>query len=190
MVLSEFLAAVLATFLLLHTVTHFNVHNTDPFELLHIGSLLAVILYFGLSCHRQLWGDSANVLRYSLRDGSVAGDYSLDFVSFDLQEEVMLVANLFIMLQVFRYVRFFKSLKLINGACERVGWGVMIVVLASVAGLLVFSTAGVLMFSEFDPNFSSFPRALITLSRCYFGTFKFGESAHGRVVVVAMVCSR
>ncbi len=187
MVLFEFLAAVLATFLLLHTVTHFDIKRVDPFELVHIGSLLAVILYFGLSCHRQLWGDSAYVLRHSLRDGSVAGDYPLDFMSFELQEEVMLVTSLFIMLQVFRYVRFFKSLKLINGACKRVGWGVMVVVLASVVGLLVFSTAGVLMFSEFDPNFSSFPRALVTLSRCYFGTFKFGKSARGGVVVVVVV---
>ena len=121
MVILEFLAAVLATFLVLHTISQFDILQTDPFELLHIGSLLAMIVYFGLSCYRQLWSNSANELRHSLRDGSAAGYYPLDFTSFALQEEVMLVASLLVMLQVFRYV-FFQIFEVDQWCAGGVGW--------------------------------------------------------------------
>lgn len=176
LVICEFAAAVLATFLLLQAINHFELRNIGIFELGHLASLVAVITYLGLSCYKQLFGSYAPRIRSSLREPGVSGMYLLNFATFKTKEEVMLVTNLLNILQIFRYVPFFKSLKLVDGACKRLGWGLILVVAGSVTSLFVFALGGVLMFSEFDANFSSLSRSFITLTRCYFGTFKFGKS--------------
>ena len=97
----------------------------------------------------------AQLLRRNLRIEDQNGYYPISFQPLKIREEVLLVGSLVLVLQVFRYMQFFSSLSLIDGACKKVTWALLLVVSIVFGILLLFTVAGMLMFSDVDRNFSS-----------------------------------
>jgi hypothetical protein len=86
---------------------------------------------------------------------------------------------IFFTIKVFRYLKFFRQLSLINGACDSLTWALMCVVLIVLILLIVFTFSGMYMFAITASNFSSFTLAFISLCRAFFGSFDFDEAYQG-----------
>ena len=168
-VIVEFFMSILAIYLFLRSCESLVGADFDIFEWLNMLGFFCIVIYVLVSAYDRIVGIDAEYLRERMRDGEETGYYPLFFGSIRLREEVLLVASLVMLLQVFRYLQFFQSLSLVNGACRKLSWALLLLVAVVIGILLVFATSGMLMFAEFDNNFSSFMKAIIALSRTFFG---------------------
>jgi hypothetical protein len=176
----EFIMVIIAIFLFMRCLTvlwnHTQEKKFDLFEWLNAICFLCVVIFFLVSAFDRITGVNAKILRERMRTANETGYYPISFAPVRIREEVLLVASLVLVLQVFRYMQFFSSLSLLDGACNKLTWALLLVVSIVFAILLLFTIAGMLMFSEVDYNFSSFQLAFIALCRTYFGTFDFDEA--------------
>ena len=168
-VIVEFFMSILAIYLFLRSCDALVGADFDIFEWLNMLGFFCIVIYVLVSAYDRIVGIDAEYLRERMRDGEETGYYPLFFGSIRLREEVLLVASLVMLVQVFRYLQFFQSLSLVNGACRKLSWALLLLVAVVIGILLVFATSGMLMFAEFDHNFSSFMKAIIALSRTFFG---------------------
>jgi hypothetical protein len=150
--------------------------DIDIFEILNLMCFSCIILFFFFSVYDRFFAVNAELLRVQMRTSNEKGYYPINFGPSRTNEQVLLVASLLLVLQVFRYLQFFSSLSLVNGACNELTWALLSVVFTVFIILILFSCSGMFMFSDTTSTFSTFTLAFITLCRSFFGTFDFDEA--------------